>query len=226
VKRLLPLLLALLWIPSLMADGKDGGEEIYEILQKGFIKVAGKTNLFDFQGKAAHHEGRLVEKGKTYTGKILLRFSDLQFDLPMVDEVLERKDYMNTKVYPTISIDLDHFKPKSKPTQITAEMEMHGEKKPVQISTQFEYVPPVVKVTGKFTITQSEFGVKPYRKGLMKVGDQLAVEFKVFFCETYRDNKHQISDYDLKRLLAEEKIQVVNQKGFFGCAEIKNRAAK
>lgn len=218
---LLGTLFALFGLVAMGAE-KASDKEIYYILQKGFIKVAGTTNLFDFQGQAARHEGQLVEEGGSYTGRLLLRFVDLKFDLPGVGEVLEREDYMNDKVYPTITIDLDHFTPAKKPTEIKAELEMHGVLRPVTISTQFEYLPPVVKVTGSFSIKQTDFNVKPYRAGMMKVGDLLDVQFKVFFCEYYTENENQkISAETAAKLATEDKISVLMEKGFFGCAEVK-----
>jgi len=201
---------------------QDSDQEIYYILQKGFIKVAGTTNLFDFKGQAVRHEGQLVEKDGSYTGKLLLRFVDLNFDLPGVGEVLERADYMNDKVYPTIFFDLDHFTPAKKPTEIKAELAMHGATRPITIATQFEYLPPVVKVTGSFSIKQTDFNVKPYRAGLMKVGDILDVQFKVFFCEYYTENANlKISAETAAKLATDDKISVLMEKGFFGCEEIK-----
>ncbi|OGG94654.1 MAG: hypothetical protein A2527_05580 [Candidatus Lambdaproteobacteria bacterium RIFOXYD2_FULL_50_16] len=220
-KTFLTLVSIFLLATPLWAEGPR--TEVYEILQHGFIKVAGQTNLFGFQGNAAPQEGRLIEVDSGYTGRMLLRFSDLRFDLPLVDSVLERPDYVDSKVYPTILIMLDHFHPKDLPTKIKAEIELHGQRRPVDIATQFQYIPPVVKVTGNFAFNLSAFGVKPYRQGMMNINDKLEVEFKVFFCETYTDDKHQISQEVVDRLLAEDQVQVVNQKGFFGCAEIKDK---
>jgi len=223
---LLGLLGCIILSPSLWAE-EEGEHEIYYILQKGFINVAGKTNIFDFKGEALKHEGELTETHGSYTGNLLLRFSQLKFDLPMVDEVLQKKEYMNSTAYPTVSIELKNFKPLDKPAEVKANLEMHGVKKPVTIETQFQYLPPVVKVTGSFSIAQSDFGVKPYRAGLMKVKDDLSIEFKVFFCEVYTENAdHKISAKTAAKLAEEDQIQVLMEKGFFGCAEIKNKQGK
>ncbi|MDT8445301.1 MAG: YceI family protein [bacterium] len=209
---------------SLWAAEEEEGHEIYRILQKGYIEVAGKTNFFDFKGEATRQEGELLEEHGLYTGRLTLRFKDLKFDLPMVEDVLNKPGYMDATTYPTIVVDLDHFKPAEQPKKVVGEIEMHGVKRPLEISTHFQYIPPVVKVTGQFTIQQSEFDVKPYRAGLMKVKDDLEVKFKVFFCETYTENKdNKISAQTAAKLLAEDNITVLMEQGFFGCAEIKNK---
>jgi len=219
-------IIGLLCSPVTLRAEKPLDQEMYYILQKGFISVAGKTNLFNFKGEAIKHEGQLVESGGSYTGKLLLRFSQLKFDLPLVDKVLQKKEYMNSTVYPTVRIDLNNFVPLDHPTKIKANLEMHGVKKPIVITTHFQYLPPVVKVTGNFTIAQSDFGVKPYRSGLMKVKDDLKIQFKVFFCEVYEENSAQkISAATAAKLAEEDQIQVLMEKGFFGCAEIKKKRA-
>lgn len=218
--------LTLLFLAALtgLASATEGEREVYHILQKGYIEVAGKTNFFDFRGEALRQEGELIEEDHSYTGKLTLRFADLKFDLPMVNDVLKKESYLDATTYPTIEVELDHFKPSEKPEQIVGNLEMHGVTRPIQIQTQFEYIPPVVKVSGQFTIKQSEFNVKPYRAGLMKVRDDLDVKFKVFFCETYKDNRNnKISQEAAARLLAENKIHVLMEQGFFGCQEIKQK---
>src|SRR3989339_28559 len=183
MKRSLLLLLFLFWVGCLWgATEAEEEREVYHILQKGFITVAGKTNFFDFSGQALRHEGELVEENHRYTGHIRLRFSELHFSLPGVQAVLEEESYINAKKYPEITIDLDNFHPSEQPTRIKSLLRLRGVERPIEIQTRFHYLSPVVKVEGSFQFKQSDFGVKPYSKGLMDINDVLEVKFKAFFC--------------------------------------------
>ncbi|MDX2470189.1 MAG: YceI family protein [SAR324 cluster bacterium] len=199
-----------------------GDKETYHILQKGFITIEGKTNFFDFKGRARKHQGKLEEENDKYSGEIKLQFSDLDFNLVGVGAVLEEKNYINSKQYPIVNIHLNDFVPGDKPTKVKSMLTLRGVEKPIVVDTIFNYLSPVVKVEGTFVIKQSEFGIKPYKKGFMKTQDDLHINFKVFFCEIHKKggNYHKKDKDVFKKLLKEEKITILNKAGFFGCSEL------
>ncbi len=200
--------------------------EVYYILQKGFIDIEGKTNFFDFQGRALKHEGKLIEENDQYRGKIILHFSELDFNLPGVLSVLEDEDYINAKKYPEITINLENFVPSTKPRKVQSLLSLRGTVRPITIATRFEYFPPVVQVEGDFVIKQSEFGIKPYSKGLVDMQDELNISFKVFFCEIHEGDDHSYHKNDAQafaELFKKENIHVLSKKDFFGCRELKGK---
>ncbi len=201
-----------------------GDRETYYILQKGFISIEGKTNFFDFKGRARKHEGKLEEVDDKYSGAIKLQFTDLDFNLVGVGAVLEDKGYINSKQYPEVKIVLKDFVPSDKPAKVKSLITLKGVQKPIIVDTIFSYLSPVVKVEGAFVIKQSDFGIVPYKKGFMKTYDNLHINFKVFFCEVHKKGgDYHKQDKDVfKKLLQEEKITILNKAGFFGCSELES----
>jgi polyisoprenoid-binding protein YceI len=67
--------------------------------------------------------------------------------------------------------------------QLDGEFTLHGVTKPLQIQAQSETVQGKVRLTGKFTILQSHYGIKPYTKLLGAVGvtDQLTIWGDIWF---------------------------------------------
>jgi len=108
--------------------------EIYHILQKGYISIKGQTNIFDFTGKAIQHEGQLIEENGRYTGTVILRFNNLDMDLPYAKKVLNDPEYMDANHYPMIKIVLDKFHPEEAPAQVNGALTLHG----ISSSTQGE----------------------------------------------------------------------------------------
>ena len=220
MKAILAFLFFVLPWPALGAE-----HEIYYILQKGFISIEGKTNFFDFQGRAIKHEGVLVEDEHQYHGKLTLHFNEMDFNLPGVQTVLEDKAYINAKQYPEVVIELENFSPSEKPIEVRSLLSLRGTVRPVIISTKFAYFPPVVKVEGSFVIQQSAFGIKPY-KGMVNIHDELDISFKVFFCERHIGDDHSYHKNDAEafaELFKAEDIPVLSKKEFFGCAELENK---
>jgi len=224
--RIWILFIILLSLPAnSWATGKKGEDyEVYHILQKGFITVQGKTNFFDFKGRALKHEGELEEENDLYSGEIVLRFSDLDFNLPGVHAILEKKDYIDAKQYPEIRIKLVDFHPGKKPKAVKSTLSLRGVAHPIVVNTLFDYVSPVVKVEGSFILKQSEWGIQPYSKGLMDMEDDLAISFKVFFCEVHLEKTtyHKPDHEAFAKLMEADNIQILHKSGFFGCSELED----
>lgn len=199
--------------------------EIYHILQKGYISIKGQTNFFDFTGKAIQHEGELIEENGRYTGTVILRFNDLDMNLPYAKKVLNDPEYMDANHYPIIKIVMDNFHPKEAPAQVNGALTLHGITHPITIETQFNYISPVVAIEGKLKIRPSSFNVKPYNWGVVKVGDVFEIIFRIFFCEEHKvmPKYDLISQAEIKRLLEEYNIKILIEKNYFGCEELKKK---
>jgi polyisoprenoid-binding protein YceI len=200
-------------------------EEIYHILQKGYISIKGQTNIFDFTGKAIQHEGELKEENGKYTGTVILRFNNLDMNLPYAKKVLNDPEYMDANHYPIIKILLDNFHPEESPAQVNGALTLHGITHPITIETRFNYISPVVAIEGKLKISQSSFNVKPYNWGVVKVDDALEIIFRVFFCEDHKGMPEydMISQAEIKRLFEEYNIKILIEKNYFGCEELKKK---
>ncbi|MDH5559618.1 MAG: YceI family protein [Deltaproteobacteria bacterium] len=218
---LIPFLLT--GFPVLASKGSYVDIENYYILQIGNIVVQGKSNFFDFKGEAIKHEGKLVEEDETYTGRIILRFKDLHFNLPLAGSIITDPKYMDVKHHPEIEINLDHFKPEEKPTSVKSMLSMNGVTKPISIATTITNSTPVVKVNGSFTVKQTDYKIIPYKAGLVKVVDELNISFLVYFCETH--DKMPPNDYvspeRIKQFLVEDNITIITDDTFYGCEELR-----
>jgi len=202
-----------------------GGIEEYYILQKGFITVQGKTNFFNFAGESLRHEGELIEEEGGYTGTIILRFKNLGFDVPGTNAMLEDPEFLNTTRYPKIKIQLKEFVPFSSPKAVQGNLRLRGVEREVTIYTKIEYQNPIVTVRGSFIINQSDFGIKPYKVGFLKVKDQLEINFKVFFCEIHDGEPPDPypGPKERARILKEDNITLLTEEDFYGCKELKNK---
>lgn len=72
------LLVTILLLSGFSALGQEKEEETYHILQKGYIRVEGGTNFFNFSGKSLLNSGKLEESATgDYTGIVTLRFDQI-----------------------------------------------------------------------------------------------------------------------------------------------------
>ncbi|MFH2129995.1 MAG: YceI family protein [bacterium] len=199
-------------------------KETYHILQKGYIRIEGSTNLFNFTGKSLRHSGSLEEgEAGTYSGVIVLRFDQISFPLPGVESVLKDPTYIDSDTYPTIEIRLDRFNPHEKPSTVEGMLDLHAVKRKVQIAIDLVDISPIVKAEGSFTIRQTDFQVRPYQSAILKVDDQLKISFQLFFCEIYDriPADDRLDDPLLQSILNEGNITFLKEPDFWGCEELK-----
>lgn len=208
------------------AKGAEKKPETYHILQKGYIRVEGSTNLFKFSGTSLRNSGSLYESKKgDYTGAVTLRFDQITFPIPGVQSVLKDPGYMDAERYPTIEIKLDRFNPHQKPATVDGTLDLHNVRKKVRIQIDLFDVSPIVRAEGQFTVRQTDFQVPLYQKGLLKMDDQLKISFLLFFCEIHHDtpDDDHIDSPELQSILESENITILNEPGFVGCKELKDR---
>ena len=139
--------------------------------------------------------------------------------------MLEDPEFLDINLYPKITIHLDHFFPSASPRAIKANLTLKDVEKEITIHTNIDYANPIVTVRGSFIIRQSEFGIKPYKVGFLKVKDELAVDFKVFFCEIHDGEPPDPfpEEEEIQRILKEDNITLLMEDDFYGCAELKKK---
>jgi YceI-like protein len=218
------LLTAVLLLFCFQAIGEEKERETYHILQKGYIRIEGATNLFNFSGESIQHTGKLEESAEDdYTGVITLRFDQISFPFPGVHSVLKDPEYMDSERYSTIEIKLDHFNPHHKLSYVQGTLALRNVERKVQIQIDLVDISPIVKAEGHFTVKQSDFQVPLYKSGVLRIEDPLKISFQLYFCETHDeipDDDH-LDNPQLQAILTRENIIVLSEPTFFGCEELK-----
>jgi len=107
-----------------------------------------------------------------------------QSDVPKVQETMLGDQVLDAKQFPTIVFESTAVTAKgSSPTldlTIAGRMTIHGVTKPVTAQVSVKVDGASLTATGKFTIKQTEFGIKPVSVGgVVKVKDELAISFTI-----------------------------------------------
>ena len=97
-------------------------------------------------------------------------------DVPKVQETMLGEQVLDVKKFPAIT-----FESTSVTTgNVTGKMTIHGTTKPVSASVAVKVDGATLTATGKFTIKQTDFGIKPISVGgVVKVKDELAITFTI-----------------------------------------------
>lgn len=125
---------------------QSGSVEFLAIGTPSFIKV---------KGEGAKPTGTVTIAGGKATGEFKLDLT--QFKTGMEKRDTHMKETLEVEKYPTATITFkDVAVPNGKAT-IPAELELHGQKKPVSLEAEFTGG----KASGKMRVKLSEFGIKP-----------------------------------------------------------------
>ena len=105
-------------------------------------------------------------------------------DVPKVQETMLGEQVLDAKKFPTIVFESTSVTAKgAAPTldlTVAGRMTIHGVTKPVTAPVAVKIDGATLTATGKFTIKQTEFGIKPISiGGVVKVKDELVITFTV-----------------------------------------------
>ena len=160
----------------------------------------GKSGAFSFAGHAHEVEAPLkdglvhLDPDAPAKADVKLTFNaaalrvtgkgESKDDVPKVQETMLGAQVLDAKKFPTIVFESTGVTAKgaapSLDLMIAGRMTIHGVTKPVTAPVSVKIDGASLTATGKFTIKQTDFGIKPISiGGVVKVKDELAISFTI-----------------------------------------------
>jgi len=105
-------------------------------------------------------------------------------DRRQVNQALRSQDILHVAKYPTATFTVRSSQAVTPPAgeaitqyELEGEFDLHGVRRPLKVIADVEQADGALHVRGKFTIKQSNFGIKPYTKflGTVRVADELTI---------------------------------------------------
>jgi len=103
-------------------------------------------------------------------------------DVPKVQQTMVSEQVLDVKKFPTIAFESTSVSSRGAALDLTVagRMTIHGVTKMVTTPVSVKIDGATLTATGKFTIKQTEFGIKPISiGGVVKVKDELAITFSI-----------------------------------------------
>jgi len=166
---------------------------------KALIDV-GKSGAFSFAGHTHEVEAPLTS-GSVHFDPDTVSKSDLRLefnaaamkvtgkgdppaDVPKVTDAMLGEQVLDVKKYPSITFESTGVSGRGSASaldlQITGNLTIRGTSKPVRSTASAKIDGDTLTATGKFTIKQTDFGIKPISVGcVVKVKDELAITFTI-----------------------------------------------
>jgi len=153
----------------------------------------GKTGLFSFAGHTHEVEAPLtsgvihLDPDAPSRSDVRLEFSAAAMrvtgkgeppdDVPKVTETMLGEMVLDAKTYPAITFESTRVSPKN---EVTGNLTIHGVTQPVTAPVALKVDGATLTATGKFSIKQSDFGIRPISVGgVVKVKDELNITFTI-----------------------------------------------
>ncbi len=166
---------------------------------KALIDV-GKAGAFSFAGHTHEVEAPLTsgivrfDPDNVSKSDLRLEFNaaamkvtgkgDPPADVPKVTDAMLGEQVLDVKRYPTITFESTAVSGRGSASgldlQITGNLTIHGTTKSVRAMTAAKIDGDTLTATGRFTIKQTDFGIKPISVGgVVKVKDELGIAFTI-----------------------------------------------
>lgn len=98
-------------------------------------------------------------------------------DVPKVQEAMVGEQVLDVKKFPTIVFESTSVSAKN---DVAGRLTLHGVTRPVSSAVAIKVDGRTLTATGRFTIRQTDFGIKPISVGgVVKVKDELAITFTI-----------------------------------------------
>lgn len=153
--------------------------------------VEGSLKSGDLKLGAADNAGTLVfdllnfkadlPEARTYVG---LEGEIAASDRRQVNQTLRSREILHVARYPTATFTVRSSQAVAPPAgeqvsqyELVGEFDLHGVRRPLKVLATIEQADSALHVRGKFTIKQSDYGIKPYTKflGTVRVADELTI---------------------------------------------------
>jgi polyisoprenoid-binding protein YceI len=168
---------------------------VYRILPTSRFEVqTGKAGVFGFAGHSH------VIRARAFTGSVQYRPSDpsasrLEMTIPadslevmtpsdtaekrQVTEAM-RTEVLHVDQYPEIRFIVTGATPTPKGARLAGELTLAGQTRPVPVDATVEVGSDTLRAQGKFSVNQTDFGIKPYSGGpggTVKVANRVTFDF-------------------------------------------------
>lgn len=93
-----------------------------------------------------------------------------------------REDVLDVAHYPEIRLVTTSVAPRDSGFTLSANVTLHGQTRPVQVVVRATVGADTLRASGKFTVKQTDFGIRPYRGGpggTVRVADQIELDFEI-----------------------------------------------
>ena len=151
-------------------------------LDSGEVRIAGETNVFPFSGRSVRFEGCVRPQGRDlYRGEIRVAMDSFVFDVPFASEVVGSETQFDTARFPYVNLSLGTLHPVPGRQRLDGVLELRGERRPVKIAVDVAETDAGISVQGAMELRQSDFGVTPFDWGILRVADEVRVEFQASF---------------------------------------------
>jgi len=182
--------------PRLAPAQASADSIVYRPLPSSRFDVkTGKSGLFGFAGhshvvRARAFAGRVVYRPGDPSAsslEITVRTDSLEVltppDTAEIRKVTEtmRTEVLHVEQYPEIRFATRTLTPTSTGFQIVGELTLVGQTREVPVDATVEVGTDTLRATGRFSVKQSDFGIKPYSGGpggTVKVADRVTFEFE------------------------------------------------
>ena len=159
---------------------------------KALIDV-GKTGAFSFAGHTHEVEAPLtsgvvhLDPDNPSRADVRLEFNAAALrvtgkgesadDVPKVTQTMLNDMVLDVKKYPTITFESTSITAKG---EVAGRLTIHGTTRPVAATVAWKVTGDSLTATGKFSIKQTDFGIKPISVGgVVKVKDELNITFTI-----------------------------------------------
>ena len=159
---------------------------------RALIEV-GKSGAFSFAGHTHEVEAPLtsgvvhVDPDNPTRGDVRLEFNAAAMrvtgkgespdDVPKVQQTMLSEQVLDVKKFPSITFESTSLSARG---DVAGKLTIHGTTKPVTAAVAWKITGDSLTATGKFTIKQTDFGIKPISVGgVVKVKDELNITFTI-----------------------------------------------
>lgn len=196
--------LAILFMPAPGTTGPQGGRQTFNLIpaESSFWVFVGKAGLFSalahdheigvksFRGRITISERGIGEAGlemeiDARSLVVLDRKTDdatrEKITRTMHTEVLESAKYPNMFFKSVTVSDLTTGSGGEFRFRLTGDLTLHGVTKRVTIPVSAFLTPGQLRAEGKYTLKQTDFGIKPYSAagGTIKVKDEVVINYRI-----------------------------------------------
>jgi len=195
-RLLATLLLTLPVTVTAQTEGGTGDSVVYVVSAASRLEVkTGKAGLFGFFGhdhviRARAFSGRVVYYPRTPASsrvEITLPAESLEvLTPPDTEEIRKVTAAMRTEVlqvdrFPEMTFVSRSLAPSDSAFRVELEVAMHGVARTVPVDVKAEIGADTVRASGRFSVKQTDFGIRPFRGGpggSVKVADRVTFDFE------------------------------------------------
>jgi len=151
------------------------------------ITFMGKSTTHDFEGKVGNIKGQLLVNDKDASANGYVQVDVLSLNTGNKTRDNNMYAMFNVKTFPLVSFDIqkaDFSNVRQQEGYFQGTLNLHGVSRPLHVKVHVLVDKDTYECQGTFKVSLQEFGLKaPSVFGIIRVADQVNVQFKVIFHE-------------------------------------------